>query len=397
MPCEWKTYKLSDILVITGGGTPKTNNNEYWDGNIPWLSVTDFANSKKYVYEAEKSITEKGLSESSANVLRKGNIIISARGTVGEMAVLGNDMAFNQSCYGLTANKKTFNDFLYYLLKFNITKIKKNVHGAVFDTITQQSFDNIEVKIPDDLEEQRKIASILTSLDDKIELNLQMNKTLEAMAQAIYKEWFVNFNFPGFNGELVDGLPKGWRKGKLGEICSNIKNSFNPIQTLQELHYIGLEHIPRKNLSLINWGNSTEISSQKSKFQSGDILFGKLRPYFHKVILVGFDGICSTDILVIRSLENYYQHYSLFRIFDDDCIQYANSHSDGTRMPRVNWASLSKYEIIIPSTDILYLFQKVIKPFFEKIHINIFENQSLIQIRDHFLPKLMSGKIVINH
>lgn len=214
---EWKTYRLSDLINLVGGGTPKTTVPEYWNGEIPWLSVVDFGKSIKKVYQTEKSITEKGLNESSTKILKEGQIIISARGTVGELAVLGRDMAFNQSCYGIYANDKTENNFLYYLLKYSIGKIKKNTHGAVFDTITKQTFDNIEVSIPENKATQRQIAQILSSLDDKIELNLQMNQTLEAMAQAIFKEWFVNFNFPGFDGELVDGLPKGWRMGNLGD------------------------------------------------------------------------------------------------------------------------------------------------------------------------------------
>ena len=90
-------------MEVIGGGTPRTTNTEYWSGEIPWLSVVDFGNSEKKVYNTEKSITQKGLNESSTKILKKGQIIISARGTVGELAVLGRDMAFNQSCYGLNA------------------------------------------------------------------------------------------------------------------------------------------------------------------------------------------------------------------------------------------------------------------------------------------------------
>ncbi len=242
-----------------------------------------------------------------------------------------------------------------------------------------------------------QLAEILMTLDNKIELNLQMNQTLEAMAQAIFKEWFVDFNFPGFDGELEDGLPKGWRMGKLGDICSNIRISFNPNRDEIATNYIGLEHIPRKSIMLLEWGYSGDINSQKSKFTKGDILFGKLRPYFHKVIIAPFDGICSTDILVIRAAKNNYQFYSYFHLFSDDCIGYSNSQSDGTRMPRVNWNSLSNYEIPIPSSDILNLFQETILPIFEKVYSSIFENQTLTKTRDALLPKLMSGKIEIKN
>ena len=111
---EWKEYKLSELYELNGGGTPKTSIPEYWNGNIPWLSVTDFNTRRKYCFDAEKKITEKGLKESSTKILKKGQIIISARGTVGVISMLGKDMAFNQSNYGINAKDGlTSNDFFY--------------------------------------------------------------------------------------------------------------------------------------------------------------------------------------------------------------------------------------------------------------------------------------------
>ncbi len=155
-------------MYLIGGGTPKTSNPEYWNGNIPWLSVKDFANDFRYVYETEKHITELGLNNSSTKLLERGDIIISARGTVGEVATIPFPMAFNQSCYGLRAKKEIVNeDFLYYLIKYSVRLLKKNTHGSVFDTITRNTFDEIEVDIPE-IEIQKKIASILTDIDKKI-------------------------------------------------------------------------------------------------------------------------------------------------------------------------------------------------------------------------------------
>ncbi len=171
-------YKLSDIMDIIGGGTPKTSKREYWDGPIPWLSVKDFNNEYRYVYETEKSITQAGLENSSTKMLSRNDIIISARGTVGELAMIPFPMAFNQSCYGLRA-KETIVDseYLYYLIKHNVIVLKNNTHGSVFDTITRDTFDGIEVDVPS-LEIQKKAASILRDFDDKIELNLMINNNL---------------------------------------------------------------------------------------------------------------------------------------------------------------------------------------------------------------------------
>ena len=141
---EWKEYKLSELMNIIGGGTPKTSEPSYWGGEIPWLSVVDFGNSYKKVHKTEKSITEIGLNNSSTKILKKGQLIISARGTVGELAMLGANMAFNQSCYGLDANSEICsNNFLYYLMRQKISELKGNAHGAVFDTITRNTFETV--------------------------------------------------------------------------------------------------------------------------------------------------------------------------------------------------------------------------------------------------------------
>ena len=199
---EWKEYKFSNIADIIGGGTPKTNIPEYWDGDIPWLSVKDFGNDDKYVYKTEKHITDEGLNNSSTKLLHKGDIIISARGTVGEIAMIPYPMSFNQSCFGIRGKDFIDKDFLFYFTKTKVRELKGNSHGSVFDTITRTTFDNISCIIPP-LPTQQKIANILSSLDDKIEVNRRINENLEAQAQALFKSWFVDFE-PFKDGEFVE-------------------------------------------------------------------------------------------------------------------------------------------------------------------------------------------------
>lgn len=173
-------YKLSEIMDLIGGGTPKTSVAAYWGGDIPWLSVKDFNNDNRYVYETEKTITQEGLNNSSTKLLERDDSIISARGTVGEMAMIPFPMAFNQSCYGLRAKKEIVDPtFLYYLVKHNVYVLQKNTHGSVFDTITRDTFAGIDVDVPE-MDTQIKIAGILRDLDDKIELNTNINKNLAA-------------------------------------------------------------------------------------------------------------------------------------------------------------------------------------------------------------------------
>lgn len=210
---EWKNYKFSELVYILGGGTPKTTVSEYWNGTIPWLSVKDFNSGEKVVYTTEKTITQLGLEKSSTQLLKKNDIILSARGTVGEIAVIPFLMAFNQSCYGIRAKEEIINsDFLYYLLKNSINLLKHNTHGSVFDTITRETFDNIAIKLPP-LKTQQKIAKVLSVIDDKIELNNSINNNLEQQAQAIFKSWFVDFK--PFGGTM----PNDWSISTLSTIA----------------------------------------------------------------------------------------------------------------------------------------------------------------------------------
>ncbi|MFP3153381.1 restriction endonuclease subunit S [Lachnospiraceae bacterium ZAX-1] len=172
------TQKLADVIDLIGGGTPKTSNAAYWGGGIPWLSVKDFNNDSRYVYATEKTITEEGLANSSTKLLDVDDIIISARGTVGELAMLPFPMAFNQSCYGIRGKKgKVIQPYLYYLLKDSIRLLKGQTHGSVFDTITRDTFANIDVDLPS-LEVQAGIADTLSALDARIAENRKINHHL---------------------------------------------------------------------------------------------------------------------------------------------------------------------------------------------------------------------------
>lgn len=421
-PSEWKTYKLGELIHLVGGGTPKTTVPEYWNGEIPWLSVVDFGKGLKKVYQTEKSITEKGLNESSTKILKEGQIIISARGTVGELAVLGRDMAFNQSCYGIYANEKTENNFLYYLLKYSIVKIKKNTHGAVFDTITKQTFDNIEVSIPESKETQKEIAQILSSLDNKIALNLQMNQTLEAMAQAIFKEWFVNFNFPkSLNLDSFDlpdlhdlknqdnqenpknhssdnGLPKGWRRGKLGEIV-DVKGGTTPSTTVEE--YWNGEYYWSTPKDLSNNQSSVLLDTERKiteagvrQISSGILPKGTL--LLSSRAPIGYLAISQIPISINQGYIAIQEKLvsNLFMLFwlkqNMDAVK---GRANGSTFQEISKSNFKEIEILIPENKVLELFDKIANPIFERIVANEIEIRTLTQTRDTLLPKLMSGQI----
>jgi type I restriction enzyme S subunit len=272
----------------------------------------------------------------------------------------------------------------------------------VFDTITKQTFENIEVQLPVDITEQSRIASILSSLDDKIELNLQMNKTLEAIAQTIFKEWFVDFRFPGFDGVLVEGLPKGWKLKSFREILALLKDgSHNPPQrVLEGIRFIaGATDI--KDL-YVQFDKCTYITKddynkihKNWEIRTNDILITIVGTIGNTAIVRESDLPFSLQrsIAVLRPIPEISHLYIYQIVKSKDFKNYLKSRTNPTGQPGVYLGTLSEYFAIVPASDILLNFHQTLSPFFDMMQRNITENQVLIGIRDSLLPKLMTGKI----
>jgi len=262
------------------------------------------------------------------------------------------------------------------------------------------------------LTEQREIGSILGALDDKIELNRRMAATLEEMARALYRSWFVDFDpvkakaeglAPSFIDEATaalfpdrfgdDGLPIGWRRGCLTDVAINPRTGVKPEHIDPSTPYIGLEHMPRRSIRLGDWGTAEDVGSQKSAMRRGDFLFGKLRPYFHKVGISPVDGICSTDIIVVRPKGAEWASYVLSVISSDDFVEHTNAGSSGTRMPRTSWGEMGRYEVVIPPVPVAAAFEAALISMRDRIIAGVHEARTLAELRDALLPKLMSGEI----
>ena len=306
--------------------------------------------------------------------------------------------------------------FFYYLFRSDVGRslIESIVEqGAGASGIRGSDLQELLVPLPP-LPEQRAIASILGALDDKIDLNRRMNETLEAMARAIFKSWFVDFDpvrakaegkqpfgmdadtAALFPDRLVDSeigpIPEGWEVSALGNLCDLVKDKTEPEDVDPETSYVGLEHIPKRTFGMLETGVAADVSSAKARFSAGDTLFGKLRPYFHKVVPAFTDGICSTDILVLRPKSAVHSAAALLTASLDACVEYATQYSTGTRMPRANWKDLAKFPIAM-SVDLLPLFARQADTKLKLIARNVEQSRTLAELRDLLLPKLLSGEI----
>lgn len=184
IPEGWEVSALSELIKLTGGGTPKRSEETYWNGDIPWFSVKDVpSGSNVFVVDTDEKITELGLSKSSTKLLPKGTTIITARGTVGKLALVGTDMCMNQSCYGIRG-KEVGDYYNYFNLKQAVSTLQQNTHGAVFDTITTKTFDTYSLAFGG-VELANKFDALIAPLLQKIEANVRQNIELSALRDTL--------------------------------------------------------------------------------------------------------------------------------------------------------------------------------------------------------------------
>ena len=312
----------------------------------------------------------------------------------------------------------TDSKYAFYSARSNLVReyaISQMTGTSGRQRVPTDALAQLDVPLPP-LSEQRAIAHILGTLDDKIELNRRMNETLEAMARALFKSWFVDFDpvrakmegrdtglpehidslFPDQMTESELGeIPARWVVGRIGNVAGVLRQGVDPNDLCGDTPYIGLQHMPRQSIALMSWGKSEEVSSNKHVFEKGDILFGKLRPYFHKVGVAPINGICSTDIVVLRASDSSFSDFLLGCVSSKQFVAYASRITTGTRMPRTRWETMRDYQLCLPDNPVVQAFQDLAGPLVGRIVANIHESVSLATLRNTLLPKLISGELRI--
>lgn len=275
--------------------------------------------------------------------------------------------------------------------------------------------DFLAYELPAATSEVLSLVQFLESIEERITLLGRINTTLEDIAQALFKSWFVDFDpvrakaegrepegmdaataalFPSeFEDSELGPIPKGWRVDGLGEVSQNTREQAKPEGIDPNTPYIGLEHMPRKSIALTDRGIAEGLASGKFWYRTNDILFGKLRPYFHKVGIAEGDGVCSTDILVVRPISPRWFGYTAMQFSSDVVVSYATQLSNGAKMPRTNWSDLAKYRVAMPPENVAEGFDNIIRPMIARIHANIGAARNLADLRDTLLPRLISGRL----
>lgn len=389
---EFNRCKIKDVAQIVGGGTPSTENINYWNGDVAWITPKDLSNHKyRFVKTGERNISKNGLKNSSAKLLPKHAILFSSRAPIGYIAIAENELTTNQGFRSLICdNTKVDYLFIYYLLKFNKSDLESKASGSTFKELSGTAFGNFEINLPS-LSEQKAIAKILSDLDSKIELNQQMNNTLEEIGKTLFKRWFVDFEFPNeegkpyklsggemvYNEELKKEIPKGWEIDHLGNVVDLNWGDMNTTK----MSYIDIGFPTYSASGLDGQMNHYDYDSK-------GIILGAIGANCGKTWFANGKWSCIKNTIRIIPKEQQVIEYIYFLSNDNSFWP-----KRGSAQPFVSQTDARNISIIVPEEKVLSVFIKQSSYLLDKIRQNELENIELLKIRNLLLPKLMSGKI----
>ncbi len=335
-------------------------------------------------------------------VPKRGDVILTREAPLGNIGKIRTDdfIFLGQRLYHFRPDPlKLDADFLVYSLLSNDLQrqIRSFGSGSTVEHMRLEDIPSLEVNLPP-LSIQRRIAGILSAYDELIENSQRRVRILEAMARTLYREWFVYFGFPGHEtvplvASALGEIPAGWEVRKLGQIAEEMRRNVPKGELDDPQPYVGLEHIPRRSLALDAWETTIELGSNKLRFKKSEILFGKIRPYFHKVSVAPFDGLCSADTIVVRSRRPEHYAFVVACVSSDAFVAHASATANGAKMPRANWNVLEKYEVVIPQGRVAEQFSTLFVDILAQQQVLIFQIQNLHRTRDLLMPRLLSGQV----
>lgn len=372
---EWIECKISDIGTVVGGATPSTKKPEnYKNGTIAWITPKDLSTfTGRYIQRGERNITEVGLKSCSTQLLPKDTVLFSSRAPIGYVAIAANEVCTNQGFKSVVPNENTDPLFLYYLLKYNKDKIEGMGSGTTFKEVSGNTMKNIVVSIPTDKKVQKRISSMLGSIDDKIEENERINNNLEQQVSALYQSWFEDF-------EITNGVcPENWSYQELSTIADIASGKRPPVKS---------DNCNEKTpISIVG---AASVMGYTSEANHTDKILVTGRVGTHGVIQ-RFNTPCwtSDNTLVITSPYYEFTNQILHR------IDYS-SMNRGSTQPLITQGDMKKVVVLVPDEDTLAKFEKFASSLMAKWEANNNENVKLASLRDTLLPKLMSGELDVS-
>ena len=402
---EWKKYRLDDLVDNNRGISYGIVQPGQFleEGGVPILKVNNLTENKTELQDVFR-VSHEIESKYERTRLRGNEILVSLVGSLGYIFKTSEKhKGWNVvRAIGVLPIKKGINrDWVYWYLKSPEIQaaFQNNATVTVQATLNLKELREFEIPLPDENTQQR-IASILSALDEKIELNRQTNATLEAMAQAIFKEWFLDFNFPGATGEMVESalgmIPRGWRVGKVEELCNVNQNVITKNDYFDWIDYIEISEVSKgKIANSTRYKYGEEPSRAKRKLSHGDVVLSTVRPNrgsFFLSINPPKTLIASTGFAVFSPIRAPFSFLYLF-LTASEKLEYYGHVADGAAYPAINPNLIMKMDLVIPENGILDHFHSIAEPILNNISHNEQESQNLAAIRDALLRKLMSGEI----
>lgn len=439
---SWELKKLSEVADIIGGATPKSDVDEYFNGDIPWITPKDLSGYKnRYISKGERNITKLGLENSSAKLLPKGAVLFTSRAPIGYVAIADNEVSTNQGFKSLVLKDGNIPEFFYYLLKHNIPLFEARATGSTFKEVSGQVVKNTELLIPS-IDIQKKIVDLVSPLDEKIELNTQINQTLEQIAQTIFKSWFIDFDpvhakanalasgqtleqatqaamavisgkntqelhrlqtanpeqyqqlweiaeaFPsGFDEE---GVPRGWGLSTIDENYNVVMGQSPKGETYNEESNGALFYQGRAEFGWRYPEPRLYTTDPKRMAKKGNILMSVRAPVGD--LNVALEDCCIGRGLAALSHKSNSLSFGLYQIKNLQ-NEFDIFNGEGTVFGSINQKDLKAIKVINPSFKIIKLFDDVCSSNELQIENLSREIIFLRKIRDELLPKLLSGEI----
>ena len=403
---EWKKVKLGEICErVTSGGTPKASVNAYYNPpTIPWLKTKEVNYCR--ITETENYISEEGLNNSSAKIIAPNSVIIAMYGqgdTAGRVAINKIPLTTNQACCNLTLKCDCADyEFVYYQLCTLYDKMVSLKSGAAQPNLNAQIIKNLEISLPP-LPTQHRIASILSRYDALIENYQKQIKLLEEAAARLYKQWFVELKFPGYqNTTIIDGVPEGWEKKKLAEICDTIGGGTPSTKVASyyeggKIKWVTPTDITRNNcLCLLD--TEKKITDEGLKKSSAKMLPPGAILMTSRAS-VGYFGICDFEVCTNQGFiscipfEKNHQMYLLFNLMNR--VDEIRIKAGGSTYLEISKSVFRNFDIICPTNSIANLFQANVEKIIENVKNLSLQIRHLTESRDRLLPKLMSGELEV--
>lgn len=401
---KWKKCTIADLGTVVGGATPSTKKPENYDGGtIAWITPKDLAGVLgRFISHGERNITEAGLHSCSTQMMPRHTILFSSRAPIGYVAIAENEVCTNQGFKSVVPNDNTDYMFLYYLLLNNRQNIEHMGSGTTFKEVSGKTMRGIEVCVPESKEEQIRISSMLSAIDDKIEENERINKNLEAQGLALYKSYFIDFD--PYEGTR----PKGWNVVSLEDVCLKITDGSHyspkddsgapyPMYSVKDMETYGFNSSSCKHIS------ADEFERMKKSDcvpLVNDILVAKDGSYLKEIFICSEqkDEAVLSSIAIFRPDPNVILPDILLFLLKQPSIRadVADNYVSGSALPRIVLKDFKKYQFILPPIDEQRKIGNILHSFRMQITSNVNENNRLNALRDALLPKLMSGEIDVS-